>query len=395
VVTQKNDDPYKVMLYTNIGCEMRHYCLDMTEVALVPKSSTSLPSIVQCAVPHVSRRYMYVACSSQRMEPESPHHCLMALRIDAQTGCLHTDGEPVELPARPIHLTTDILSENILVAFNSPSGLRIFSINSDFTIGCEIPQPGLIDRGFYAHQIRVTPDNRHAILVTRGSDAMATRPEDPGALKMFDYEQGVLSNGVSVAPNGGFGFGPRHLDFHPSGPWVYVVLERQNEVETYRLEDGSLTARAVFRCSTLADPEKRAVHQLASAIQVHPNGHYLYVSNRADGVVDFRGKKVFAGGENNIAVYSINQATGEPTALQFIDTPRISPRSFDIEPGGRLMVVHNNIPANIREGEDVKAISAGMSVYRIGHDGKLTYVRTYDLEGGKYTNYWLGIVQLP
>ena len=41
------------------------------------------------------------------------------------------------------------------------------------------------------------------------------KPEEPGALKVFDYADGVLSNEVSVAPNGGYGFGPRHLDFHP------------------------------------------------------------------------------------------------------------------------------------------------------------------------------------
>jgi 6-phosphogluconolactonase (cycloisomerase 2 family) len=395
VVTRNNDHPYNVMLYTNTGCEMQHYFLEMAEAALVPRSSISLPSIVQCAVPHVSNRVMYVACSSQRMEPESPRHCLIAMLIDAQTGCLHTHGEPVPLPARPIDLTTDIQSDHVLVAFNSPSDLRVFSINGDFTIGCEIPQPGLIDRGFYAHQIRVTPDNCHAILVTRGTDATATRPEDPGALKMFDYERGVLSNEVSIAPNGGFGFGPRHLDFHPTRPWVYVVLERQNKMETYRLEDGRLTAQSEFRCGTLANLGKPAPNQLAAVACVHPNGEFVYVSNRAEGVIDYEGQKVFAGGENNIAVYSIDQTTGKPIAIQFIDTPKISPRSIQIEPGGRVMVVHNNISTSIREDGDVRPVTAGMSVYRIGDDGRLTYLRSYDLEGSKFTNYWLGIVQLP
>src|SRR5207248_10216862 len=44
-----------------------------------------------------------------------------------------------------------------------------------------------------------------------------------GALKVFDYKAGVLGNKVSVAPNGGKDFGPRHLDFHPTKPWVYAA----------------------------------------------------------------------------------------------------------------------------------------------------------------------------
>jgi len=57
------------------------------------------------------------------------------------------------------------------------------------------------------------------------------KPEEPGALKVFYYEGSKLTNEASVAPNGGYGFGPRHLDFHPTKPWVYVSLERQNRLD--------------------------------------------------------------------------------------------------------------------------------------------------------------------
>jgi 6-phosphogluconolactonase len=46
------------------------------------------------------------------------------------------------------------------------------------------------------------------------------KPEDPGALKLFSFREGQLTNLMSVAPNRGYGFGPRHLDFHPSLPLV-------------------------------------------------------------------------------------------------------------------------------------------------------------------------------
>ena len=68
-------------------------------------------------------------------------------------------------------MSTDIPSENILVAFNNPSSVRVYRINTDFTPGEEVPQPGPIDGGIYAHQIRVAPDNRLAILVTAATRA--------------------------------------------------------------------------------------------------------------------------------------------------------------------------------------------------------------------------------
>jgi len=65
---------------------------------------------------------------------------------------------------------------------------------------------------------------------------LPAKPEDPGALKIFGFEDGQLTNRASIAPGGGYGFGPRHLDFHPAQPWVYVSLERQNKLESQAAE---------------------------------------------------------------------------------------------------------------------------------------------------------------
>src|SRR5439155_3400614 len=92
--------------------------------------------------------------------------------------------------------------------------------------------PEEIDPGIYGHQVRVSLGNKKVILVTRGHDAAGGSQEEPGALKVFDYARGKLSNEISIAPNGGYGFGPRHLDFHPTQPWVYVSLERQNRLRS-------------------------------------------------------------------------------------------------------------------------------------------------------------------
>ena len=90
-------------------------------------------------------------------------------------------------------MSTDIPSEHVLVAFNNPSGLKVYRINSDATLGEEVKQAGTFDYGIFAHQVRVTPDNRYAVLVTRGNEGTPAKAEDPGALKVFEFKNGVLT----------------------------------------------------------------------------------------------------------------------------------------------------------------------------------------------------------
>ena len=184
----------KVALYANVGADLTHYDVDVAGAALTRRATVTLPASVQYAWPHLSRRYLYVATSSSASGygPAGTEHHVTAFRIDPASGALTRHGEPIRLPTRPIHMTTDVPSEHILVAFNNPSALRVYRVNQDFTPGEEVRQPGPIDPGIFAHQVRVTPDNRLAILVTRGNEGTPTRAEDPGALKVFDYKNGGL-----------------------------------------------------------------------------------------------------------------------------------------------------------------------------------------------------------
>ena len=387
----------KVALYANVGADLTHYDVDVENAALTKRETIRLPAGVQYAWPHASRRFLYVATSSSESgygKAGTEHH-VTALKIDPATGALSQHGEPIRIPTRPIHMTLDIPSENILVAFNNPSSLHIYRVNKDFTPGEEVKQPGPLDAGIFAHQVRVSPDNKLAILVTRGNEGTATKAEDPGALKVWDYKGGVLTNEVSIAPDGGRNFGPRHLDFHPTKPWMYVSIETQNKMYTYKMENGRINPEIAFRVDTLLEPNNIRARQAASTVHVHPNGRFLYGANRAQATVEFQGKQVFKGGENSIVVYSIDQTTGEPTPIQHIETRKIHPRTFHIDPSGRMMVVQHNKPVNVREGNDVKTVPAGLTVFRIGDDGKLTFVRGYDIDVGDKLMFWMGMVPLP
>ena len=292
------------------GRRLTQYDLDVTAATLTRRGTVRVPANVQYVWPHASRRFLYVASSDSAsgMGAAGANHHVSAFRIAADTGALTPHGTPIALPTRPIHMATDIPSNHILVAFNNPSAIRVYRINADATPGEEVPQPGRIDAGIFAHQVRATPDNRQVILVTRGHDAAGAKAEEPGALKVFDFHDGVLGNEVSVAPGGGFGFGPRHLDFHPSQPWVYVSLERQNALDMFELHDGALSPAPRFRKAALAGPVRQGVRQLVGTVHVHPNGRTVYVANRASDTVDFAGQRVFAGGENSLAVYAIDPA---------------------------------------------------------------------------------------
>jgi hypothetical protein len=59
-----------------------------------------------------------------------------------------------------------------------------------------------------------------------------------------------------------------------------------------------------------------------------------------------------------------------------------------------MMVAQHNLPVNVREGDTVRQVPAGLSVFRIGDDGKLTFVRTYDVDVGDKTMFWMGMVEL-
>jgi 6-phosphogluconolactonase (cycloisomerase 2 family) len=289
-------------------------------------------------------------------------------------------------------MATDIASRHILVAFSNPGAFRVYRINADATLGHEVKPPEPIDPGIYPHQVRATPDDKHVILVTRGHSATKTKPEEPGALKIFNYADGQLSHEVSIAPNDGYGFGPRHLDFHPTRPWVYVSLERQNALAMFTMQNGTPSATASFTKPTLAAPAQ--TRQLAGTVHVHPNGRFVYAVNRASDTTMLEDTKVFAGGENTLVAYAIDPATGEPTEIQHIDTGGIPCRTFHIDPSGRLLVAAHIMAMSVRDATGIRKVPACLSVFRIADDGRLQFERSYEVDVGDKTMFWMGMVTL-
>lgn len=390
----------RVALYASVGEELIQYSVDVEAAKLERQGSVILPGYVQEGWAHPSRHYLYIAWTNDGGSyPASvaagDKHGVTAFRIDP-SGALYPYGESARLISRPINISGDITGTHVLVAYNDPSGITVHRIAPDGTLSAEVKPLAALDTGVFAHQVRVNPSNTSVILVTRGNRPSAGKPEDPGALKIYSYKDGVLANLASIAPGGGFGFQPRHLDFHPSKPWVFVSLEPQNKIDVFKiLDDGALGQRPLFVKDTLADPRNIRPTQTASTIHVHPNGRYVYVGNRAYSTMDFQGKSVFLGGENNIAVFRIDQNTGEPRLIQNADTHGILPRTFSIDPTGRILIAANQISLLVRDGKNIRAVSAGLTVYRIRGDGMLEFVHKYDMDTGDKPLFWMTLVPLP
>ena len=379
----------KTVLYASVGADIIHFDLDVASAALIRRRTVDVPANVQYAWPHASRRFLYVASSDSAsgMGQAGTKHHVSAFRIHPETGALSPYGGKITLPHRPIHMSIDGASAHVLVAFNNPPGIRNYRINKDASLGDEVQQPAATDPGIFPHQILSMPDNSRVIVPARGHDPAGGRPEEPGALRVFRFDHGVLRDGVSIAPDGGYGFGPRHLDFHPKRPWIYVSLERQNAVELFDYDSTGVTPAPLCRETTLSEPHNIRGHQAVGTVHVHPSGRFVYVANRASTAEN----GVFAGGENSIAVFAIDPATGRPSSIQHVDTHGIHCRTFHIDPTGRLLVCAHIMGMPLADGTTVPP---RLTLFRIGDDGRLTFERSYDIETGGRFMWWMGMVTL-
>ena len=388
----------KNVFYSAVGPELTPYGVDVGNATLTKQASVSTAANIQYAWPHPSKRYLYVVSSSggpAAGDTTGSVHVANAFAIDPATGALKPYGETVKLTTRPIHASVDRSGRHLLTAYNNPSSITVHRINADGTIGNLVEQPNKLDTGIYAHQVRVTPDNRHVILITRGNNAPSDNPADPGSIKVFTFKGGVLANLAAIAPGDGMHFGPRHLDFHPKKPWVFVSIESQNQLAVYRLDDkNGLSKDPLFVKNTLADPNSK-LRQAAGPIHVSPDGRFVYLTNRAWWTTDFEGRKVFTGGENSVAVFAVNQTTGEPTLIQNADGHGNYLRTFNLDASGKLLIAAPLWAMAVRDGNNITTVPAGLVLYRVGNDGKLTFARKYDIEASEQKQqFWAGMVTL-
>jgi hypothetical protein len=144
------------------------------------------------------------------------------------------------------------------------------------------------------------------------------------------------------------------------------------------------------------DPDGKKKHpgQGVGPIHVHPGGKFVYQTNRGSGTVEKGGRKVSNGGENSVAVWAVNPATGEPTRIQNADAHGFELRTFVIDPSGKLLVAASTTPMSVEENGNIHSVSAGLSIYRIGADGRLAFLRKHDVDTAHGIQFWCGLLTM-
>lgn len=391
----------KPAILAGIGKRLRRHELDVERCILGRTTELALSEDVQYAAPHPSQPVLYAACSDRTSHLAlGKSHSVQAVRF-AGDGGMAVFGRKAELPYRPINITTDSAGRHVLVAFNKPADLWIFRINEDGSLGDRVVQRQGLDFGIFPHEVQVTPDDRLVILVTRGNADFEVAPRahvgdqaEPGALKVFEFRDGVLGSQVTVVEGTGHRFGARNLAFHPSAPWIYVSLETQNELLAYGREGDALSAHPASRQNILANPATPH-HQGAGALQVHPDGRTLYAANRGHRPMAIDGKKVVVDGENSLVVFDLEKP-GQPRLVQRIDAHGMCPRTFSLDPSGRVMVVANAEKRWVRQGDQpVRWVPANLALFRVQSDGRLEFEVKHDIElTGTDAVNWMGVVTL-
>ncbi|MEN0050121.1 MAG: lactonase family protein, partial [Bacteroidota bacterium] len=193
------------------------------------------------------------------------------------------------------------------------------------------------------HSTKASPGNQYIAVADKGTDKIWLFTIDEGNEQLVPHSQPF----VKVQA----GAGPRHMVWSENGAFLYVIneLDKTINVIQHKAEDQSFAS--VQSISTL--PEGYEETSYCADIHLHPNGQFLYGSNR---------------GHNSIAMYSIDAENGMLTSLGQESTRGEYPRNFNISPNGNLLLVANQNTSNITS-------------YSIQADGKLQFLDLdYEIE---------------
>ena len=227
----------------------------------------------------------------------------------------------------PSHLAVDASGRALLAANYRDGFVASIPIRADGTLGA----PALIrhdGKGTHptrqekphVHSVTLSPDNRFVIVADLGLDRIYSYALDPAAAKLAPANPPF----VATAP----GSGPRHFKFGRDGGHGYVINELASTVTVYDydLPRGALTPKQTV--STV--PADSKGQNTTAEVRVHPNGKFLYGSNR---------------GDDSIAVYSIHGTTGELTPIEIVKSGGKTPRNFALSPDGKWLVCgHQDTP---------------------------------------------------
>lgn len=214
----------------------------------------------------------------------------------------------------PTHVGLDRAGRHVMVANYGGGSVTVFPRGSDGRLGAAVTRS--FGGGAQSHQIVTDPGDGFAFVPNKGRDAVAVlRLADPSA------DAGVYPAGD----------GARHIDFHPSGRFAYVINELDDTVSAYALEPSTGALTAIAQVPTLPDGTSGASNTGAE-IQVLPDGQHLIVSNR---------------GDDSLMVMNIRSSDGVPSRATRVASGGRSPRHFSVDETGTFLFVANENSNNV------------------------------------------------
>ena len=303
--------------YTNASPSegIYHSTFDSTTAVLSkPKLAAKVSSPTFLAI-HPNNKIVYAI--SERNPGE-----VSAFAIDPHTKHLNFINKVSSGGIGPCHLSLSVDAKTLLVANYSSGSLSSIPIKIDGSLGT--PASQIKHKGSsvnknrqeapHAHSINITPDNKFAYVADLGIDKIMIYNLDTKTSKLTTNTPSYFA----TKP----GAGPRHLTFHPNGKLVYLINELDNTLIalSYNSTNGEL--KELQSISTL--PSGFKGKSKTAEVNIHPNGKFLYASNR---------------GHDSIATYAINSDTGMLTFVSFQKYEINNPRHFNLDPSGKFCIV--------------------------------------------------------
>ncbi|HSR88179.1 MAG TPA: lactonase family protein [Pontiella sp.] len=171
--------------------------------------------------------------------------------------------------------------------------------------------------GPHAHSIIPNPANTHAYAPDLGIDKIMIYKLHPGT--------GTLTEPAFACIPGG-SMGPRHMKWSTDGSFAYVLNELDLSISVFR--PGKDAGSLVFIRTVSTLPEKADKSDMLSAeIRIHPNGQFIYASNR----------DLTKQGRDSISVFTRYEDGFQ--RLGTVPAEVWMPRNFNIDPTGQWMLV--------------------------------------------------------
>lgn len=245
----------------------------------------------------------------------------VTFRVDARRGAL----EPALVPAPagravpPSHLAVDATGRVLLAANYHEGYVAAIPIGADGALGAprcvrhegRSVHPTRQEKP-HVHSVTVSPDNRFAIVADLGLDRIFTYALDPAAAILTPATPPF----VASTP----GAGPRHCKFGPGGRRLYAINELDNTITAYAYDPATGRLSPLQSVPTVPPG---GVPSTTAEIRVHPNGRFLYGSNR---------------GHDSLAVFAIHPADGTLSPVEVVPSGGATPRNFALSPDGQWLV---------------------------------------------------------